>query len=190
MKYSMLLVLFFIYNIILYISDSTLLLFLYVLINFLTLIVNKIESKKYLKFLLKNILFVSFIFLCNIFICDLKTAVLMSIRLLLACSMAFLVSQILTPSKFSRGFYYLLYPLRIFKIDIKSLSLSISIALTFIPILGNEARNIRLALESKGFKFSIKNLIFRPQIFLINYIESIFDRIDEVEKSLSMKGYN
>ena len=81
------------------------------------------------------------------------------------------------------------YPLKIFKVNVKDLSLIISIALTFIPILINEATNIKYSLISKGFDFNLKNVFTRPHIFLITYINNIFERVDTLEKTLLMKAY-
>ena len=116
-------------------------------------------------------------------------AILTSFKLFLAINFTYTISVLLPISKISEGFYYLFYPLKLFKINIKDLSLIISISLTFIPILSDEALNIRYSLLSKGFDFSLKNVLTKPHIFLITYLNSLFDRIEALEKALLMKAY-
>ena len=53
----------------------------------------------------------------------------------------------------------------------------------------DEAKNIKNALLIKGFDFNFKNAITRPHIFLVTYINGIFDRTDDLEKTLIMKAY-
>ena len=37
--------------------------------------------------------------------------------------------------------------------------------------------------------YSLSNVIKRPHIFLITYINGVFDRVDELEKTLMIKAY-
>ena len=87
------------------------------------------------------------------------------------------------------AFKYLLYPLKIFNINIDDLTLIISISLCFIPVLIDETKMIKLSLRSKGFDFNFKNVISKPHIYLVTFLNNLFDRMDEIEKSLIMKGY-
>ncbi len=93
------------------------------------------------------------------------------------------------PTSIRIAFKYLLYPLKIFKIDVDNLTLIIAISLAFIPILIDEAKMIKLSLRNKGFDFKLSNLITRPHIYLITFLNGIFDRLDELEKSLTIKAY-
>ena len=120
---------------------------------------------------------------------SLDVAIMTSLKLFNAVVLAYTVSRLMPISKISEGFYYLFYPLKLVKVNVKSISLIISIALTFIPIMANEATEIRKSLMSKGFNFNIKNVFTRPHIFLITYFNNIFNKVDELEKSLLMKGY-
>ena len=110
-------------------------------------------------------------------------------KLFLLINLTYTISNILTPNNISEALYYMFYPLKIFKINIKNISLIISIALTFIPILIDEAKSIKNALIIKGFDFNLKNVLTKPHIFLITYINGIFDRTDELERTLIMKAY-
>ena len=48
---------------------------------------------------------------------------------------------------------------------------------------------IKIALGVKGLAFNFKNLITRPHIYLITFLNGLFDRLDDLEKSLSLKGF-
>jgi energy-coupling factor transport system permease protein len=112
-----------------------------------------------------------------------------SLKLFNAIVFAYTISRLMPISQISEGFYYLFYPLKLFKVNIKNLSLIISIAITFIPIMSNEASEIKKSLISKGFNFNIKNVFTKPHIFLVTYFNNLFNKVDELEKALLMKGY-
>lgn len=185
----LILICFFILSILIFVIDNYFILLAIILLNAIILFLLKVSFNKILKLLYKNILFILFIFVCNILFTNLDMAIITSFKLFIAINITYTISVLLPISKISEGFYYLFYPLKVFKINIKNISLIISIALAFIPILINEAKDIKNSLISKGFSFSIKNVFTKPHIFLITYFNNIFDRIDELEKTLLMKGY-
>ena len=49
---------------------------------------------------------------------------------------------------------------------------------------------MKLSLINKGYKFNLKNLLLRPHIFIMTYINNLFNKIDEIEKALSMKVFD
>jgi len=100
-----------------------------------------------------------------------------------------MITSLFSPYHFAEGFSYLLSFLKIFRIDVQSVSLSITIAFAFIPIMMDEAKKIKLALQNRGFEFTIKNLIKRPHLYLLTYFNGLFNRVDELEKTLAMKGF-
>ncbi len=189
MIYTFILLLFFIFSILLFLINNYIFLLLFFTLNIMIILFLKINFLRFLKFIIKNLLFIIFIFICNIIFVDLNTAIMTALKLFLAINLTYTISNILTPSNISTAFYYLFYPLKIFKINIKNLSLIISITLTFIPVLIDEAKNIKTSLLIKGFEFNIKNALTKPHIFLITYINGIFERTDELEKALIMKAY-
>ena len=189
MIYTLILSIFLIFSICLFLINNYILLLVFLLLNVLLIILLKINLLKFIKFILKNLLFVLFIFICNIIFIDLNTAIMTTAKLFLLINLTYTISNILTPNNISEALYYMFYPLKIFKINVKNISLIISIALTFIPILMDEAKSIKNALLIKGFSFNFKNVITKPHIFLITYINGIFDRTDELERTLIMKAY-
>ena len=179
----------FIYSILLFfINNIYLLLFIFIINNILSLIL-KVSLKKHINFLYKNLLFILFIIIFNIPFNTFINSLIVGIRLFLVIDYTFIISYYFNNSKLRRAFYYLFYPLKIFRVDINKLILITTISLTFIPILIDEARVIKLGLRLKGFEFNLKNVFFKPHIFLITYLNSLFNRIDELEKSLKLKSY-
>lgn len=189
MIYSIGLVLFLFYSILVFLIDNYLVLSLLFVLNIIGLLLVKVRLKKYLKVLKMNFFIIIFIFLFNFIFGDLKLAFLTSFKIYLVISTTYLFGHIYTPIKIADSFYYLLSPLKLFKVDTKELSLIIAIALAFIPILSDEAKNIKMALLSKGIDFNLKNVITRPHIYLLTYFNNLFTRIDDLELSLKMKGY-
>jgi len=189
MIYTLGLILFFLYSILVFFINNYLILSLILIVNVILMILLKINLRKYTKVLKINLSIIIFIFICNFIFGDLNLAFLTSFKIYLVINTTYLFGTIYTPIKISDSFYYLLSPLKVFKIDIKELSIIIAISLSFVPILADETRNIKMALLSKGFKFNLKNVFIRPHIYLITYLNSLFIRIEELELSLKMKGY-
>lgn len=185
----LILILFFAINILLFFVENTIILLTTFFIELEILLYLRLNFRKCYSFLVKNMAFIIFIFVCNLLYSDIVSSFFVSFKLFLALNLTFIVSNLLLPCDFSEGFYYLFYPLKWVGVNAKNLSFIIAIALAFIPILSDEARNIKKALLTKGFDFNFKNIMTRPHIYLITYLNGLFDRIDELEKSLLMKGY-
>lgn len=189
MKYFIILLLFFIYSFSLFLIDNILILEIIFLFNIVISLLIKIPLKKHFLVLTHNILFVIFIVGCNILFMDINASLKVGIRLFLAIDYTYIMGKYFNPTTIRIAFYYLLYPLKIFKVDINSLTLIITIALSFIPILIDEAKMIKFALKSKGFEFNLKNLVTKPHIYLITFLNNLFERMEELEKTLIMKAY-
>jgi len=157
--------------------------------NFIVSLIIGVSLKKHFKVLINNISFITFIIICNILFSDIDSSLKVGFRLLLAIDYTYIMGNYFNHTGIRTAFRYLLYPLKIFKIDIDDLTLIIAISLAFIPILIDEASMIKLSFKSKGFDLKFINLIMRPHIYLITFLNGIFDRIDELEKSLIIKAH-
>ncbi len=142
---------------------------------------------KHLKLWKNNFIFIMFIFVLNILFSDIHKSFIVGIHLFLAIDYTYIMSHYFNSSRLRNAFKYMLYPLKIFKVDIDNLTLIISISLAFIPILADEASKIKLSLTSKGQEFKINTIFTKPHIYLITFLNSLFDRVDELEKSLQVK---
>lgn len=185
---SLLLIIFFTYNIIIFSTNNIYFLGIILLINIITAIINKINLQKHLYFIYKNFLFIIFVITINIIFSNLISSLILGLKLFLCLDLTYIMSNILNNNKLSNGLYYLLSPLKLLKINIDEIVLIISITLTFIPILNDELRNIKYSLKIKGISFNLKSLL-KPHIYLITFLNSLFNRLDEIEKALILKGY-
>ncbi len=189
MIYFLVLLFFFIYSLILFLINNIYVLCLIFVFNFIISLIVKVPLSKHFKILKNNFIFIIFIVICNILFCDINTSLKIGLRLFLAIDYTYIMGQYFNPTSIRIAFSYLLYPLKLFKVDLDSLTLIVSVSLAFIPILIDEAVMIKKSLRSKGFAFKFKNLIISPHIYLITYLNSLFDRLDELEKILIIKGY-
>ncbi len=70
----------------------------------------------------------------------------------------------------------------------KTLTLIISISLSFIPIMIKELIEIKKNLVSKNFPLSFKNILLRPNIFVITFFTNLFKKVNEMEKVFISRG--
>lgn len=164
------------------------LLCLVILFNFTISLVMRVSVKRHFKMFIQNISFILFIAVSNLLFQDVNSSLKVGLRLFLAIDYTYLMGCYFNPTRIRNAFYYLLYPFKSL-FDIDSLILVIVISLTLIPVLIEEVRVIKSSLKCKGFDFTFSNLITRPQIYLITFLNSLFDRLDELEKSLIMKAH-
>lgn len=189
MIYFLILIFYFIYSFILFLINNLYLLCLIFIFNFIISLIIGVSIKKHFKVLIHNLTFIAFIIICNILFTEINSSLKVGLRLFLAIDYTYIMGNYFSPSSIRIAFKYLFYPLKIFKIDIDSLTLIIGISLAFIPILIDEAKMIKLSLKSKGFDFKFSNVVTKPHIYLITFLNGIFDRLDELEKSLIIKAY-
>lgn len=149
----------------------------------------EIVIAKFNKFLLKNLLFIFTVMLFNLIFSNLETTLLFGLRLFLAVEATYIITLWLSPTEMAHGLCILLAPLKLLRVDLKELELMITVALTFIPVLAREATNVKRALRAKGFAFNLRNGLARPQIYVVAYVNGLFERIEAVELALRAKGY-
>lgn len=155
----------------------------------LGLVMIELVIARFNQFLWKNLGFIIVVMLFNLIYASPEMTVLFGVRLFLAVEATYIISRWFTPTEFARGFCILLSPLKLFHVDLKELELMLVVALTFVPILSRETKDVKQALRAKGFTFNFKNVLTRPQIYVVAYINGMFDRIEAVELALRTKGY-
>ncbi|MGN0458338.1 MAG: energy-coupling factor transporter transmembrane component T family protein [Eubacterium sp.] len=88
------------------------------------------------------------------------------------------------------GFY--LKPLKYVGVKVDGITLIISVAIQFIPILLSEASNIKKAQTARGAEFESKNLFKKAKSILplvVPIFVSAFKRADEMAQALEARGY-
>ena len=185
MKNVIKLLLFIIYIITIFSIKNYKILMILIFINF---IISKIIHTRFFGFL-ENIkvitILVIFTTIINMIFGSMKDGIVLGVRILIAYNITYIFSTTFNILELSQTIENMLKPLNILKIDVKNISLIISIALCMIPILKDELEQTKNSLKSKGYKFNIANM----NLYIKPVIISILKRTDELEKTLIVKGY-
>lgn len=159
-----------------------------ILFIILFFIINKTRITDIFKFNVYTFFsFTLIIFITNLFLMTLYESINILIKLILACNLSFVLSIVLPSYKLINTLDLLLKPLNILKINTQTISLIISIGITFIPILINEIQKIRISLTSKGIKYnSLQNIFLMIKVLIPNLLK----KVNDIESSLIAKGVN
>ncbi len=189
MKETLKLLILLVYTVLIFFISNYLILGIIAICNIVLMILFKVPKLK----ALKNIYFLSFFILftavINYFLVDMQTALLIIVRLILVCNFTYTYQYILSATELSKAIEILCFPLKLISINPKDVSLIISIAITFVPILSNEFVQTKYALKAKGLSKQNNSITKRLQYTLKPILYSILRRTGEVEYSLKSKGY-
>lgn len=140
-------------------TNSLFLGILLLIYNTYLIVKTNIPIKIYLKSLSKMKFFLIFLFVINIlFGITLSNNILMIIKVVLLINYSTILTLTTSPSEITYGLEYFLFPLNKLKIPTNKVSLSISLALRFIPTIFDEASKIMKSQASRGVDFYISNL--------------------------------
>ncbi len=180
---------FLIYIIGIFFVDNFIILGIAAIFNLILIYASKINLKKTIINLIKLLPFILFTSLINLLFINFKSAALIMIRLILVCNISYIFSRIITYIEFAEIIEKIFYPFRILKINPKDISLIVTIAISFIPIMRDELLQMRNVLKVKGIKYSKINLIKNINLIFKPFFISVLQRINEIEMSLKSKGY-
>lgn len=113
-------------------------------------------------------------------------------RMIILIVLASILASTTTPLDITKGIGMLLYPLQFIGINVYEIAMIISIAISFIPILFEEADDIRKAQMARGAKLDSKNLIEKGKSiipFILPVFISAFKRADDLANALVSRGY-
>ncbi|MCI5714183.1 MAG: energy-coupling factor transporter transmembrane protein EcfT [Firmicutes bacterium] len=158
--------------------------------NILLHFIFKISPVKALKNLLKILMFVLIIFLFNLIFDSVVASLIVAWKIIIVANGAFIFSYKINATKLAQGFNQLFYPLKLFKVNTNNLSLMIVIAINFIPILTNEAYNLKLTLKARNVNLNLKTLFTQSHKLFVMFFANIFKRVDELELVLRARNYN
>ena len=159
-----------------------------ILFLFTIFIYKKIKLIDIIKFNINVTLsFILLITIINLFLMDFNDAINITIKLFLTCNLSYILSIVLPSFELINTINILIKPLEKLKINTQTISLILTISITFIPILINELEKIRFSLVSKGIKYnSIKNIYYTLKTILPN----ILIKVNDIDNSLISKGIN
>ncbi|MCM1285537.1 MAG: energy-coupling factor transporter transmembrane protein EcfT [Acetobacter sp.] len=121
-----------------------------------------------------------------------ETAVFMAIRIITLVVISSLLTYTTSPTELTDALERLLRPLKIFKIDVHSISMTMTIALRFIPTLVEEIDKIMSAQKSRGAEMDSGGLIHRAKALipvLIPLFVSAFRRANELAYAMECRCY-
>jgi len=182
-------ILFLIYVIGIFFISNYIVLGIITILNLLLIYLNKINLKKTIINLIKLLPFILFTGLINLLFANLKDAILITIRLILVCNISYIFSKTITYLEFANVIEKIFYPLKIFKINPKEISLIVMIALSFMPIMKDELFEMKNVIKIKGIKLNKINLIKNINLIFKPFFVSVLQRINEIEMVLKVKGY-
>lgn len=121
-----------------------------------------------------------------------ETAVFMAVRIITLVVISSLLTYTTSPTELTDALERLLKPLKLIKIDIHSIAMTMTIALRFIPTLIEEIEKIMSAQKSRGADMDSGGLIHRAKALipvLIPLFVSAFRRAGELAYAMECRCY-
>lgn len=122
-----------------------------------------------------------------------ETAVFMAVRIITLVVISSLLTYTTSPTELTDALERLLKPLKLIKIDVHSIAMTMTIALRFIPTLIEEIEKIMSAQKSRGADLESGNLIHRAKALipvLIPLFVSAFRRAGELAYAMECRCYH
>lgn len=120
------------------------------------------------------------------------TAIFIAVRILVLLVISSLLTYTTSPTELTDAIEKLLSPLKVFKVDIHTFAMMMTIALRFIPTLIDEIDRIMSAQKARGADFESGNIIQRIKalfpIFIPLFVSS-FKRAFELADAMSCRCY-
>lgn len=154
-------------------------------INIILTLILKISIKEEIGNLLGVTLFVVVTAIINILAIDLKAGIRIGIKLILVCNITYIFSKRTSYMELAEALEKIFSIFKFVNVNPRNVSLMICIAITFIPTIKKQIKQVKDSLRAKGVKINMRNykLIFEPIII------SLLKRVDEIESSLRAKAY-
>ena len=188
--YTIGLLLFILYTFLIFQIKNNMIVLFCLVVQVIFIFALNINKRKFISNFYSIVPFLLFTIIFNvIFNGDYLEPLVIGVKILIAWGATNILAQKMPTVVLANAVANLLYPFKFLGLDLKEVALIITIAISFIPILSKELSEIKNALIAKNFEFSLKNLLTRPQIFIVTYINAVFNRIDEIEKSLIAKAF-
>lgn len=120
------------------------------------------------------------------------TAIFMAVRIILLVVIGSMLTYTTTPTDLTDAIERLFSPLKVFKLDIHTVAMTMTIALRFIPTLIEEIDKIMAAQKSRGADMESGGLIHRAKALvpvLIPLFISSFRRANELAYAMDCRCY-
>ncbi len=154
-------------------------------INMLLTLMLKISAKEEIRNIFSVIFFIFLTAVINMVVVDIKTGIMIGIKLILVCNITFIFSKQINYMELADALEKIFSIFKFLKINPRNISIMICIGITFIPTLKRQINQIYTSLIAKGVKLNIKNQGLMFQTLMI----SMLKRVGEIENSLKAKAY-
>lgn len=177
------------FSLYMFLTGSLWVLLAFTISNFVLVAVFKLNFYKMFKYFLKSLIFVGMVFAFNLIFDSFVASLIVAWRLTIVTLGAFVFSGVVTPNRLSEGFCQLLYPLKIFKVNINDVSLMLVVAFNFIPIISRDVTSLKQTLKARNVKLNLKTFFTQSHLLFIMFFAGIFKRVDELEQVVLARGY-
>ena len=157
--------------------------------NLLLIIIYKIKPIQILKNFYRSLILIGIIFAFNLIFDNLINSLIISWKIFIVAQGSFIFSNAIPPHKMAIGFYQLLTPLKIFKVNITNISLMLVIAFNFIPIISNDIFILKQTLKARNVKLNLKTFFTKSHIIFTMFFANLFKRVNQLEESLRARNY-
>ena len=159
------------------------------IISIVMLFLSRIKLINYIKAIVNSIYFVIITFVINLLFSDIIYSFMISYRIFIMIIFTLILTLTTKPMDIVYGITNLLYPLKIFGVNTKDISLMVGIGISFMPILKNEYIHIKQAQMAKGYYPKIRDIKKYSLCIFVPYLTNCFKRVDEMSIALRAKGY-
>ena len=121
-----------------------------------------------------------------------NTAVFMAVRIIFLVIAGSMLTYTTTPTDLTDAIERLFRPLKVLKVDVHSIAMTMTIALRFIPTLIEEIQKIMMAQKSRGADFETGGLVKKTKALvpiLIPLFISSFRRANELAYAMDCRCY-
>jgi energy-coupling factor transport system permease protein len=123
----------------------------------------------------------------------LRTGVFFALRIMLLVTGTSLLTLTTSPVRLASGIERVLAPLRLVRVPVGDLAMTLTIALRFIPTTAEEAENIMTAQQARGATFDAGGPIARARAYapvLVPLFFQLFRRADALATAMEARCYN
>lgn len=135
---------------------------------------------------------VGFLLVYNVAASGWLAGIAVALRLLLLVWASLLLMALSTPAELSEGLRRLLSPLGRLGLPVRDFTMSLSIALRFMPLLSEELRAVRAAQASRGAAFEDAGLVRRLRAYgglMVPLFVGLFRRADRLASAMEARCY-
>ena len=137
-------------------------------------------------------LIVGFLLVYNVAASGWLAGIAVALRLLLLVWASLLLTALSTPAELSEALRRLLSPLGCLGLPVRDFTMSLSIALRFMPLLSEELRAVRAAQASRGAAFEGAGLVRRLRAYgglMVPLFVGLFRRADRLASAMEARCY-